>query len=150
MDAAMIEAVPARSLAAVAKAVEERLPAIRIEHVVLSGNEEDGEPQLLQHLLRVVELFVTRELGHVACVDDEIWTLWQRLYLGDCLPEGRSRIGVGRLVEADVAVADLRKCERLKGRVLQRGRKGGIQADRTADAPVEGKQRTSAGPSHTL
>src|SRR5947209_8619131 len=107
MHAAMIEAVPAGALAALAEAIEECLAAVRVEHVVLARDEEHRQRQLLEHLLGVVEFLVAGELRHVAGVDDEIGLVGQRLHLGDRLAKGRARVGVRRLVEPDVAVAQL-------------------------------------------
>src|SRR5206468_9575809 len=108
----MIEAVPAGASASPAEAIEERFAAIGIEHVMLARDEEYRQAGLLQHLLGIVELIVARQLRHVAGVNDEIGLRRQRLHLGDRLAESGASIGIGRLVEADVAVAQLDEAER--------------------------------------
>ena len=79
---------------------------------MLAGDEEHREARFLQDLVRVIELVVARELRHVAGVNDEIGLLTECLHLGDGFTEGRAGIGIRRLVEADMAVADLQERER--------------------------------------
>src|SRR5690242_8342087 len=102
MHTPMVETVPAGAPAPFPEPVEEGLAAIGVEHVMLAGNEEDREPELLQHLLGIVELVVARELRDIARVDYEVGPLRQRLHLGDRLAEGGSGVSVGGLVEADM------------------------------------------------
>ena len=83
-----------------------------VEHVMLAGDEEHRQAGFLQDLVGVVELVVARELRDVAGMDDEIRLFAKRLHLGDSFAEGRAGVGIGRLVEADMAVADLQEGER--------------------------------------
>ncbi len=76
------------------------------------GMKNTGQARFLQDLVGVVELVVARELRHVAGMNDEIRPFAERLHLGDGFAEGRAGVGIGRLVEADVAVADLQEGER--------------------------------------
>ena len=150
VHAAMVEAVPAGPHRSLAEAVEEGLAAVRVEHVVLARNEENRAAELLQHLLGVVELVIARELRDVAGVDDEVRLLRQRLDLGDSLPKSRAGIGIGRLVEADMAVAQLDEGERRGGCAMERRGKRRIKADRAADPAVEREQSARPGPRHAL
>src|SRR5581483_1921172 len=114
---------------AFAEAVEERLAAVGVEHVVLAGKEKHRQSGRLQHLLGVIELLLAGELRHVAGVENEIWLDGQRLHLRDRFAEGCASIGVGRLVEPDMAVAKLDKGEGLRRYTPQRCPNGGIQAN---------------------
>ncbi len=146
----MIEAVPARALGSLAEAVEERLAAIRVEHVVLAGNEEDRQPGFSQNLLRIVELVVARELRDIAGMNDEIRLVRQRLHLRDRFAEGRPGVGVGGFVEPKVAVAQLHEGEWLDGRAPDWACHGRVEPDRTRDPAIEREQRACSGPGHAL
>ena len=67
----------------------------------------DVEPALADDLGRVVELLRLGEMGDVAGVDHEGGLARQRGDLVDRLLQGRARVGVGGLVEADMAVGNL-------------------------------------------
>jgi hypothetical protein len=148
VHAAMVEAVPARALGSLAVAVEEGLARALVQHVVLARHVEHGEAGFLEDLVGVVELLVARQLGDVAGVDDEVRLDRQGQDLAHGLAEGGLRVGVGRLVEADVAVADLQEREALGGPV-GRGR-GLVEADRAGQPAAHREQRARAGPGHAL
>src|SRR6185503_8729405 len=150
MHTSMIEAVPAGAYAPLAEAVEECLAAVGIEHVVLARDEEDRKPESFEHLVGVVEFVIARELRHVAGVNDEIGPLRQRLHLFDRFAEGGARVGVRRLVEADVAFADLGESEGRRSGPLQWRGKRGLEPDRASNSAVERKQRAGSGPSHAF
>src|SRR5690242_2879647 len=150
MHAAMVEAVPAGTLAALAEAAKERLAAVRVEHVMLARHEEHRQPKLFQHLLGVIELLIAGELRDVAGVNDEIGPVRQRLHLGDGFAEGSTSVGIGWLVEADVAVADLRKRERLGDHVLGGRGKRCVESYRAADPAFKSEQGAGARPRHAL
>ena len=67
----MIEAEPARALAALAVARQERLAPTLVDHVVLAGDEERLDAGFPEDLVGVVEFLVARQLRDVAGVDDE-------------------------------------------------------------------------------
>src|SRR6185369_16153512 len=62
VHAAMVKAVPARAEAVLAEAVQERLPAVWIQHVMLARNEENRKASLVQYLSGIVEFFVAGKL----------------------------------------------------------------------------------------
>src|SRR5262249_55577418 len=107
----VVEAVPAGAPGplAVAGAV---LPAVVAEDVVLAGDVEDLlHARALEHLVAGVELLRFRQVRDVAGVDQEVGRRLEGVDAGDRLPERAGDVGVLRLVEADVAVADLREME---------------------------------------
>src|SRR6185369_4646353 len=150
VDALVVETVPAGALRSFPKPVEERFTAVRIEHVVLTRDEKDGKPGRLEHLLGVVKLLVARELRDVSGMNNEIGLDRQRFDLGDRLAECRSRIGVRRLVEPDMAVAQLDEGEWRCGRTPQRRGQGLVEADRAADPTIEREQGARSCPRHAF
>jgi hypothetical protein len=62
-------------------------------------------------LVGIVELVRFRQMGDVAGVDHKGGLSRHRLDLGDCLAQRAERVGVGGLVEADMAIADLEEGE---------------------------------------
>jgi hypothetical protein len=103
-----------------------------------------------EHLLGIVELIVPRELRDIAGMDDEVGLDRQRLHLRDRFEEGCARIGIGRLVEADVAVAQLDEGERLHAPAVKRCRNRAVERDRAAYSSAEGEQRARSRPRHAL
>ena len=71
------------------------------------------EPRLRDDAVGVVELRFQRQMADVAGMDHEGRLVRQRIDLGDGLFERAERIRIGRLVEADMAVADLQEGEAL-------------------------------------
>src|SRR6266446_2612291 len=85
-------------------------------------------------------------MGDVAGVNRERRLRQHRIDLGDRLLEGAKRVGIGRLVEADMAVADLQ--ERHAGGL---GRlRGTDQSQRTGYAARNGPQHAGTGPGHAF
>src|SRR5262245_147550 len=111
VDAVLIEAVPARTLGALAEALQVA-PAIVLEHVVLAWDVEDGERQFGQHLLQRVKLRRLRQMRQVTRMKDKRRRLGRSLDFRDCGAQRRCDVGVRRLVESDMAVADLDEAER--------------------------------------
>src|SRR6185369_9566145 len=70
----------------------------------------------------------------------------QRIDAPDGLLEGAERVGVGRLVESDVTVADLQ--ERQPARLLRHG--GVDDAKRAGHAAGDGPEDAGAGPGHAF
>ena len=106
VHAALVEAVPAGALRALAESLQVAL-AVVFEHVVLAGHVEHRQRQLGQHLLQRVELRRLRQVREIAGVQHERRRFGCRLDLRDRRAQRRGDVGVRRLVEADVAVADL-------------------------------------------
>src|SRR6202171_3930523 len=94
------------------------------------------EPGLRDDALGVVEFDRLRQMGDVAGVDHEGRFYRYRLDLVDGFLEGADRVGVGRLVEADMAVADLQ--ERQAGRLCRLRRTD--KPERAGDAARNGPE----------
>ena len=90
-----------------------------VEQVMFPGNVECLGAEAGKDLLGVVEFGVLRQVGDVTGVDDEVWLDGQGLDLLDRLEGRAARVGVGRLIETDVRVADLHEGEGLGGLVLR-------------------------------
>ena len=144
VDARGIEAVPAGSLGAAA----EPGPvggAFVDQHVVLAGDVVDVEPGALDQRLRRVELGLLREVADVAGVQHE-GRLWpQGLDSLDGQAERAGDVGVGGLVEADMAVADLDEAEPARGRL---GRLGGADQPRARHAAGDRPEHARPDPGH--
>ena len=113
VSAAGIEGIPAGALRALAVAVEIDL-AIVVENVVLAGHVMHIEPRLADDLVGGIELGRLRKMADVARMDHEGGLRRQGIHLGDRLDERSVGIGIGGLVEADVAVAELKEAEGLR------------------------------------
>jgi hypothetical protein len=118
---------------------------------VLAGHVEHGQARFLQDLVGVVELLRLGELAHVAGVQDEGGLLGHRPDLGHGLAEGRPRVRVRILGEADVAVGHLDEGE---GRHGGLGRpRGGFRRAQQAGAGHAAAHRPDqarSGPAHAL
>ena len=79
--------------------------------VVLAGNVVDVEAGAADHLVGIVELLGLRQMRDVAGVDHEGRLRRELADLADRFLQGAEGVGVGRLVEADMAVADLQEGE---------------------------------------
>jgi hypothetical protein len=117
-----------------------------IDKVVLAGDVVHIERRFADELVGIVELVRLREMGDVAGVDHERGLRRHRFDLGDGFAQRAERVGVGRLVEADVAVADLEEGEgwSLGGEHLVE------QAQGFRHAARQGPQHASPGPDHAL
>src|SRR5215469_6213401 len=85
-------------------------------------------------------------MGDVACVDHECRFLRQGVDLGDRLLERAQRVRIGRLVEADMAIADLQE-----GKTAALGRlRFTHYSERVRHAAGNAPQHASAAPGHAL
>ena len=107
MHAAVVEGIPPAARRAGAETLEVGLVGHSVENVVLAGRIADVEARLVDDLGRVIKLLRLRSVGDVAGVNHEGRLFGERADLGDRLLEGLARIGVGGLVEADMAVGNL-------------------------------------------
>jgi hypothetical protein len=80
-----------------------------VEHVVLAGNVVHVEPRLRDDAIGIVEFRRLGEVGDIASVNDEGRLDRKRIDLVHRFLERAERIGVRRLVESDMAVADLQE-----------------------------------------
>src|SRR5437867_10638362 len=111
MDPAVVEAVPAAALHAQRLAVAREIGrAIVIEDVVLPGHIADSlRPESFEHLIGGVELVGLGQLRDVAGVQHERRMPRHCVELGDRFLKRRRDVLVRLLIEADVAIADLRE-----------------------------------------
>src|ERR1700739_760909 len=103
MHAIGIEAVPASSLGVLTVALAIKLYLL-VDDVVFTGHVVDIAPSFGNGGIGVVELGRSGEMRDVASVNHEGRLCRQRFDLADRLPERADRIGIGRLVGADMAV----------------------------------------------
>ncbi len=89
---------------------------------------------------RVVELVRPGEMGDVAGVNHEGGLVRQSADLVDGLGQSGVRIGIGRLVEADVAVRNLDEGESRRGRFRRADEPGG------GNAGIQRPDEAGAGP----
>src|SRR5262249_43381006 len=108
MHAVGVEAVPARAFGAATVAVAVELHAL-VEEVVLTRNVMHVEPGLRDDAVGVVEFGWLGEMGDIAGMNDEGWLHAKRLDLADRFLERAEGVGIGGLVEPDMAVADLQE-----------------------------------------
>src|SRR5205823_3234738 len=88
------------------------LLAVIANHVMFAGNIEDVfGAGALQQLVHAIKFFRLGKMRNVAGVQNETWLRWQRVDLVDGGFQRACHIGVGRLVEAHVAVTYLNKAE---------------------------------------
>ena len=145
MHAVGVERVPAGAFGAAAVALQIKL-AVGVEKIVLAGNVMHVEPRLRNDAVGIVELRVERQMADVAGMDQKSRLLRLRIDLGDGLFQRAERIRIGRLVEADMTVADLQE-----GQPLGFGR-GGFTHDteRVRHAAGYGPQHAGADPGHAF
>ena len=107
----MVKAVPTISLAPLAETLE-ILFAVVVEHVMLTGHIEDlAGLHAFQDLVQGVEFPGFRKLTEVAGVKHECGRHWQGIDFCNRFLQGGGYIWVGRLIEADMAVADLQEAQ---------------------------------------
>ena len=144
MHPALVEAVPAAGLLLGGKPLEELL-AVVADHVVLAGDVMDVLLDRLQDLGGGIELGRLREMRDVAGVEHHCRLFRQ---FGDAVErrlQGGVRIGVGLLVEADMAVADLDEGEPVHWRP-----EGLAKAEAARHAAGHGPDDAGAGPGHAF
>ena len=113
---------------------------------MLAGHEQHAVgAQLAQHLVRRVELVGLRELRDIAGVQHERGALGERVEARDGLAQRAGHVVVRVLVEADVAVADLREQEAARRRVARRR---AAEHARHRHAAIERPEQTRASPRH--
>ena len=111
MDAAVIEAVPAVAAGALAIAFEIELGIVG-EDIVLAGHvERAADLGPADDLIAGVELLGFGEMRDVAGVQEQGGALGQGVYFSDGSFERGGDVLIRRLVEADVAVAELDESE---------------------------------------
>src|SRR5690349_14023758 len=147
MDALLVETVPARPTRSLAVAVEIGLALLIVEQVMLAGDIKDGQTCLPDQLIGIVEFLVLGQVADIARVDHEAGLHRQQLDPVDRLAECRERIRIGRLVETDMAVADLKEGERcghgFRGKRL-------AEAHGLWKAAAKGPEDPGARPSHAV
>ena len=143
VHAMCVEAVPAVAFGALAVAVEVAL-AVFLQYVVLPGNGVDLQSGRFQKLRTVIEFLGLGQMRDVAGVNDERRLVGLAGHLLQRFLEGAGHVGVDRLVEAQMAVADLREAEALGLRRFGRSYQAG-----GGDAPGNTPDRGGARPAHT-
>ena len=116
MRAAVVEGIPPLALRKLAVAGEIGRAVVLVDDIMFSRHVMHVEPGGADQLIRVVELVRLGEMGDVAGVNHEGGLVRQSADLADGLGQSGVRIGIGRLVEADVAVGNLDKGEARRGR----------------------------------
>src|SRR6476660_10356154 len=111
VNAVIVKAVPTRSLGALAVTGEIGLAQALVDDVMLAGNVVNVELGLTDQLAGIVEFVGLGEMGDIAGMDHEGRVCLQFLDLPDGLAKRAKRIRIGRFIEADMAVADMRKGE---------------------------------------
>ena len=148
VHAFLVEAVPAGSLGVLAVTFAILL-AVVFQHVVLAGDKEHVlRGRGFQNLVDVVELAGFRQMADVAGVQHELGRNGQRV---DLVHGGLQRggdIGIGRLVEAHVAVADLHKTEVALGCLT--GMRRIAEAVGLQHSALQHAERSRAGPGHAF
>ena len=145
MHAIGVKAVPACALGAAAVALAIEL-LFRVEEIVLTGNVMHVELALRDDPVGVIKLRFERQVADVAGMDHESGFLRQRDDLAHGLLKRAERVGIGRLVEADMAVADLQECQALGFLRLRLAH----DAQRVRDAAGNGPKHASADPGHAF
>ena len=125
MHAVGVERVPAGAFGAAAVTIQVEL-AVLVEEIVLARHVMHVELRLRDDAVGVVELGHLRQMADVAGVNHERRLYRHRLDPVDRLLQRAARVRIGRLVEADMAVAD-----------LQEGEAGGLGRQRGFDQPSE-------------
>ena len=136
MHAAGVERIPAAALGAAAVALLVELDLL-VDDVVLARHVMHVELGLRDDAVGIVEFLDLRQMGDVAGVDHERRLFRHRLDLVDGLLQRAERIGIGRLVEADMAVAD-----------LQERHPGGLGGQRRVDDAERARHAAGDGPEH--
>src|SRR3984893_14157094 len=145
MHAVGVEAVPARAFGAATVAVAVELHVL-VENVVFARYVMHVEPRLRDDAVGVVKFGRLGEMGDIAGVNDEGWLDRKRIDLVQRFLERADRVRVRRLVESDMAVADLQEG--------QPARCDGLcfadNAHRARDAAGDGPQDAGTGPGHAF
>src|SRR6476620_368703 len=111
VNAVIVEAVPTRALGALTVTGEIGLAQVLVDDVMLAGNVVNIELGLTDQLIGIVEFVGLGEMGDIAGMDNEGRVRLQFFDLTDGLAKRAERIRIGRFIEADMAVANMRKGE---------------------------------------
>src|ERR1700719_3192396 len=124
MDALVVEAVPTAAQRSFAEMLPIQSTAVDGSIVLARHIEHAIHLRTLDHLFRSVKLSRLRYVAHVAGVQDQIGLLFRlrNVNLVDGGLQCRGDVRVGRLAEADVAIADLEETKRAG--VRRAGRSG--------------------------
>src|SRR5262249_13746842 len=106
MHAVSVEAIPARAFGAATVTVAVELHVF-VENVMFTRNVMHVEQSLRDDAVGIVEFGWLGEVGDIAGMNDEGWLHAKSLDLADRFLERAEGGGIGRLVEPDLAVADL-------------------------------------------
>src|SRR5262249_3013129 len=145
VHAVLVEAVPAGALRVLAVTLAVELDLL-VDDVVFARHVMHGEARGADDLVGVVELLRLRQMRDVAGVDHEGGPDRQRLHLGHRLFQGAVDVGIGGLVEAHVAVADLQEGEAAGALRLRLAN----DAERTRPPAADRRQDAGPGPGHAL
>src|SRR6185503_13073445 len=137
MHAVGVKRIPAGAFGAAAVALAIELARLLVDDVVLARHVMHVESGLRDDFLGVVELRSFRQMRDVAGVDHEGGPGRQRLDATDRLLERAFGVGVGGLVEAHVAVAD-----------LQEGEARGLGGERLIDHAERSRHAAGHRPEH--
>src|SRR4029077_5888982 len=140
-----VEAVPADAFGAAAVALAVERHAF-VEHVVLAGYVMHVKPRLRDDAVGVVKFGRLREMGDIAGVNDEGWLDRKRIDLVQRFLERADSVRVRRLVESDMAVADLQKGQPTRFRCPCLA----DNAHRAGDAAGDSPQHAGTGPGHAF
>jgi len=142
-----VKAVPAGALGAAAVALAIEL-LFRVEEIMLAGNVMHVELALRDDPVGVIKLRFERQVADVTGMDHESGFLRQRDDLVHGLLKRAERIGIGRLVEAHMAVADLQERQALN--VLRLRLRLAHDAQRVRHAAGNGPKHAGADPGHAF
>lgn len=141
MNPCCIKAVPAAPLPGIGR-TETRIEGgtrIVADDIVFAGDDVHRRPQGAQHVLGDCELGGLRKVGYVAGMKDERRLRVEGVDPFEGEPQRRCDVGVGLLVETDMGVADLYKCQ---AGILRGLDAGGIAQSKQ---PGECRSRPSTG-----
>ena len=140
-----VEAVPARAFGAATVAVAVEFHVL-VENVMFARHVMHVEPGLRDDAVGIVEFGRLGEMGDIAGVNDEGWLDRKRIDLVQRFLERADSVRVRRLVESDMAVADLQEGQptRCDGPCLA------DNAHRARDAAGDGPQDAGTGPGHAF
>src|ERR1700722_12998707 len=111
MDSVLVEGIPTGALGILAVPLEIGLERDLVEIVVLAWHVMHIETHAADDLSGVVEFLGLRQMGDVAGMKHECRLFGKRFDLRDCLLQSTKCIGIGFLVESDMAVGNLQERE---------------------------------------
>src|ERR1700684_3307436 len=111
MDSVLVEGIPTGALGILAVPLKIGLEWHLVEVVVLARHVVHVKTYAADDLSGVVEFLGLRQMGDVAGMEHECRFVGKRFDLRDGLLQSTKCIGIGFLVEADVAVGNLQESE---------------------------------------